>query len=239
MATKRDYYDVLGVDRNASDEEIKKAFRRLAFKYHPDRNKDHGAEQKFKGINEAYEVLSDPQKRSAYNRFGHAEAMGFGGRGFEGFSDFAGFGDIFDAFFGGATATARRAPRRGADLRYGVTISFEEAVFGCEKELEVVRTENCSVCRGTRSDPGSPPVRCPNCNGSGQVRRVQSIFFGQFVNMTTCERCQGEGKIITKPCQQCHGKGKEQRVRIIVVNMPAGVEDSSHIRPSGEGDAVI
>lgn len=233
MATKRDYYDVLGVGRNASQDEIKKVYRRLAMQYHPDRNKDHGAEERFKEINEAYEVLSDPNKRASYDRFGHMGGQGFGPRGFE---DFGGFGDIFDTFFGGTTARARRGPRRGADLRQNVTISFEEAVFGCEKELEVTRTENCSRCHGTGSEPDSKPITCPQCNGSGQVRRVQHSIFGQFINMTTCGRCGGQGKIVTNPCHQCRGRGKERRIRRIIVKIPAGVDHSRQVRLSGEGD---
>ncbi len=234
MNGKRDYYEVLGVSRNATEEEIKRAFRKLALKYHPDRNREDGAEEKFKEINEAHEVLMDPDKRAAYDRFGHVGAQGFGGRGFEGFG---GFGDIFEAFFGGATATARRAPQRGADLHYNLSISFEEAVFGVEQELEISRTEACSTCRGTGSEPGSQPAKCPNCNGSGEVRRAQSSIFGQFINVTSCERCRGEGRIITKPCPQCQGSGRERRLRRVAVKIPAGVDDDSRIRLSGEGDA--
>jgi molecular chaperone DnaJ len=237
MAKKRDYYQVLGVDRNATDDDIKKAYRKLAFKYHPDRNKDHGAEESFKEVNEAYEVLSDMQKRSAYDRFGHAGAQTFGGRGFEGF-EFGGFGDIFDAFFGGVTGTSRRTgPQRGGDLSYGLAISFEEAVFGCEKEVEIVRTESCSVCHGTRSAPGSEPEKCAVCNGSGEVRRSQRNIFGQFVNVTACNRCSGEGRVVTDPCARCGGRGKERVTRRVAVKIPAGVDDGTQVRLSGEGDA--
>ena len=233
---KRDYYEVLGVDRNASASQIKAAFRKLAFEYHPDRNRDDGAEEKFKEINEAYEVLSDPEKRETYDRFGHG-GEGFFGRGFEGFG-FDGFGSIFDAFFGGRTSTAtRRAPERGADLHSSLTITLEEAAFGVEKELTVVRTEHCSQCKGTGSRPGSQPSQCPNCNGSGQVRRVQQSIFGRFTNVTVCPQCRGEGKIITDPCPQCRGTGKEKCRRNIAVKIPAGVEDGSRIRLSGEGHA--
>jgi len=235
MATKRDYYEVLGLDRSASEAEIKKAFRKLAFECHPDRNREDGAEERFKEVNEAYEVLSDPERRANYDRFGH---MGEGfGRGFEGFDIFRGFGDIFDSFFGGATTAARRAPQQGADLRYNLTISFEEAVFGCEKEIEIERIENCSHCHGVGSTPGSQPSRCPQCNGSGQVRRVQQSIFGRFVNVTTCARCQGEGRIITDPCPQCRGSGKEKKKRRIAVTIPGGVDDGSQIRISAEGNA--
>jgi molecular chaperone DnaJ len=236
MASKRDYYEVLGVDRNASDDDIKKAFRRLAFQYHPDRNREDGAEEKFKEIKEAYEILCDPQKRATYDRFGHAGVHGFGSRGFEGF-DFGGFGDIFDAFFGGMTGTARRAgPQQGSDLSYKLTISFEEAVFGCDKELEVVRTEICSACSGTRSEPGSQPTKCPGCNGTGEVRRTQRSIFGQFINVTTCSRCNGEGRIIVKPCPRCNGQGKERIERKIAIKIPPGVDEGTQIRLSGEGD---
>jgi len=235
MANKRDYYEVLGVDRNTSPADIKKAFRRLAFKHHPDHNKDHGAEERFKEISEAYEVLSDPDKRAAYDRFGHAGAQGFGGRGFEGF-DFGGFGDIFEAFFGGATTSRRGGPQRGGDLRYSLDISFAAAVFGCEKEIEIVRTERCSVCSGTRSEPGSQPERCPACNGTGEVRQAQRSIFGQFINVTTCSQCHGEGRIITKPCHHCKGQGRERVARKIAIKVPAGVDDGTQIRISGEGD---
>ena len=236
MATKRDYYEVLGIDRSASEEELKRAFRKLAFKYHPDRNREDGAEEKFKEINEAYEVLSNPEKRASYDRFGHVGAEGFG-RGFGDFDVFRGFGDIFDAFFGGTSTSARRGPQQGADLRYGLAISFEEAVFGCEEEIEIRRIENCSQCHGVGSAPGTQPSRCPECNGTGQVRRVQRSVFGRFVNMTPCNRCGGDGRIITEPCSQCRGTGKEEKARRIVVDIPAGVDDGSQIRLSGEGNA--
>lgn len=235
MATKRDYYEVLGVPRTANEEELKKAFRKSAFQYHPDRNRQDGAEERFKEINEAYEVLSDPGKRASYDRFGHVGAGGLGGHGFEGFG-FGGFGDIFDAFFGGSGTTASSGPRRGADLRCHATISFTEAAFGCEKELEVWRTESCSLCQGLGSKPGSQPSRCSNCNGAGQVRRVQQSIFGRFVNVTTCDRCHGEGRVITDPCPQCKGSGRERRRRQIVINIPPGVSDDSQIRLSGEGE---
>ncbi|TAK32713.1 MAG: molecular chaperone DnaJ [Chloroflexota bacterium] len=236
--SKRDYYEVLGVRREATEEEIKKAFRRLAFQYHPDRNRADDAHEKFKEINEAYEVLSDGQKRSTYDRFGHSGSPNMGGfEGFSGFGGFGGFGDIFESFFGGASTSARHGPHRGSDLRYDVTIDFEEAVFGCEKEIEIARTEVCSACHGARSEPGSNPARCPNCNGSGEVRRIHQSVFGQFVNVAMCERCQGEGRVITNPCQHCRGTGREERVRRISVRIPAGVDGSSQVRISGEGEA--
>ena len=236
MATKWDYYEILGISRDASDEEVKKAFRKLAFQYHPDRNRNDGAEEKFKEINEAYEVLSDANKRAAYDQFGHAGTEGFFTRGFEGF-DFGGFGDIFETFFGGMTAASRRAPQRGADLHYQAAISFEESVFGCEKELRLKRTEVCSLCRGTGSESGSQPDRCPKCNGTGQVRKVQRSLFGRFINTTVCDRCHGEGTIITRPCPQCRGTGREKQQRQISIKIPPGIEDGSQMRLSGEGEA--
>lgn len=237
MATQQtDYYEILGVSRTASAEEIKRAFRRLAMQYHPDRNRDHGAEAKFKEVNEAYEVLSDPDKRAAYDRFGHAGVNGMGERPFEGFGNFGGFGDIFDAFFGGAART-RRGAQRGRDLHDTITISFEEAAFGVEKEIEVTRLENCTICGGRGSEPGSQPERCPSCNGAGEVRRVQQSIFGQFVNVATCERCHGEGRVITKPCKECRGAGRERRQRKLRVKVPAGVDNGSQMRLSGEGEA--
>ena len=235
MATKRDYYETLGIDRNATDEEVKKAFRKLAFKYHPDHNHGDGAEEKFKEINEAYEVLSDSDKRATYNRFGHGGGEGIFGRGSNGF-DF-GFGDIFDAFFGGTTTASRQAPQRGSALQYGIAITLEETAFGSEKEIGISRTESCSVCQGTGCEPGSQPSRCPNCNGAGQVQRVQASIFGRFTNVATCSQCQGEGRIITDPCPQCRGGGREKQQRRISVRVPAGINDGSQIRMSGEGDA--
>ncbi len=236
MPIKRDYYEVLGIPRNATDEDIKRAFRKLAFKYHPDHNHEDGAEEKFKEVNEAFQVLCDPDKRAAYDRFGHGGPEELFGRGFEGF-DFSGFGDIFDAFFGGVTTATRQAPRRGADLHYNTAITFEEVALGCEKEINILRTENCSLCQGIGCKPGSQPAKCPSCNGTGQVRRVQQSIFGRFTNITTCPRCHGEGRIITEPCPQCRGTGKEKRQRSILVKIPAGVDEDSQIRLRGEGQA--
>lgn len=239
MATQqKDYYESLGVPRTASADDIKRAFRRLAMQYHPDRNKEPGAEEKFKEINEAYEVLSDPEKRAAYDRFGHAGVRGMGEQPFEGFG-FGGLGDIFDAFFGGAATRTRRAAQRGRDLHDSLTISFEEAAFGTEKEVGVTRLENCTICGGRGSEPGSQPERCPSCNGNGEVRRVQQSIFGQFVNITACDRCKGEGRVITKPCKICHGAGRERKQRKLVVKIPAGVENASQMRLSAEGDAGL
>ncbi|MFH1382641.1 MAG: molecular chaperone DnaJ [Chloroflexota bacterium] len=237
MTIKRDYYEVLGVGRNATDEEIKKAFRRLAFQCHPDRNQEAGAADKFKEINEAYEVLCDPEKRASYDRFGHNGPGDIFQHGFDGF-DLGGFGDIFDAFFGGTTAT-RQAPQRGTDLHHKMTITLEEAAFGAEKELNVVRTECCSVCHGNGCRPDSQPGRCPNCGGTGQVRRVQQSIFGRFTNIASCPQCHGEGRIVTDPCPQCRGTRIEQQQRTLRVMIPAGVEDGSRIRLSGEGNAGV
>ena len=238
MATQQtDYYETLGVARTATAEDIKRAFRRLAMQYHPDRNKDAGAEAKFKEVNEAYEILSDPDKRAAYDRFGHAGVRGAGEQPFEGFTGFGGFGDIFDAFFGGATTRGRRSAQRGRDMQDSATISFEEAVFGTAREIEVTRLENCAICGGQGSEPGSQPERCPACNGAGEVRRVQQSIFGQFVNVATCERCHGEGRVITKPCTACHGAGRERKQRKLRVKIPAGVDNGSQMRLSGEGEA--
>jgi molecular chaperone DnaJ len=234
MASKRDYYEVLGLSRGASQAEIKRVFRRLAMKYHPDRNQDEGAEEQFKEVNEAYEVLSDPDRRASYDRFGHAGAEGSFARSFDGFG-FGGLGDIFDAFFG-ATATRQRAPERGADLRVGLTISFEEAVFGCEKEIEIERTEVCSACQGLRAEPGTEVEKCPSCGGSGEVRRVQRSIFGQFVNVAPCGRCGGEGRVVQQPCRHCRGTGREKARRRLHLRIPAGVESGSQIRLSSEGE---
>ena len=240
MTTQRDYYDVLGASRNSSQEEIRTKFRRLALEYHPDRNKEPGAQEKFKEINAAYQVLSDPQKRARYDRFGHAgvgAGNGGGGRGFEGAENFGGFGDIFDAFFGGFGASARRAPMAGNDLQTRLTLTFEEAVFGVEKEIDVSRVELCGRCSGNASEPGSSAEGCQHCNGTGQVRRVQRSIFGQFSQVGPCTQCDGEGKIITNPCTQCKGSGRERRRRKMKVDIPPGVEDGTQVRLSREGDA--
>jgi len=244
MNGKRDYYEVLGVSRNASQQEIKKAYRRLARQYHPDVNPgDKEAEERFKEVNEAYEVLSDAEKRARYDRFGHA---GLQGGGFEDFAGFGGFGpfggidEIFESFFGATRPrTARRTPRRGADLRYDLTISFEEAVFGCEKELEIPRAETCPRCRGSGAEPGTTPTRCPQCNGTGEVRRVQQSILGSFVNVTTCPRCRGEGEVIITPCTECQGQKRVRKTRHLTVKIPPGVDNGTQIRLAGEGEAGV
>jgi molecular chaperone DnaJ len=236
MSAKRDYYDVLGVNRQATQEEIKKAFRRLARQYHPDVSKSTDAEARFKEINEAYEVLSDRDKRASYDRFGHAGPQA----GFGGFGDFGGFGgveDIFESFFGGMrTAPTRRGPSRGADLRYDLAVAFEEAVFGCEKEIVISRHEVCPQCQGSGAEPGTQPIRCPQCNGTGEVRRQQQTFLGSFVQVTTCPRCQGEREIVTSPCTECRGQKVVEVERTISVKIPAGVDAGTRIRLAGEGE---
>ncbi len=243
MATgQRDYYEVLGVPRSADAAELKKAYRKLAMEFHPDRNSSEDAAEKFKEINRAYEVLSDDQKRALYDRFGHAGVDGSasgGPGGFEGFQGFEGFGDIFDAFFGGGQrgGKRRRGPARGSDLRYNLRLSFEEAVFGAEKEIEFQRLERCETCDGRGAEAGTEPVTCPECNGAGELRRAQQSIFGQFVNVSACARCQGEGRVITNPCQDCRGTGRTRQTRHIAVKVPAGVDEGAQIRIGGEGEA--
>ncbi|WP_427339529.1 molecular chaperone DnaJ [Caloranaerobacter sp. DY30410] len=243
--SKRDYYEILGVSKNASEQEIKKAYRKLAKKYHPDLNPgDKEAEQKFKEINEAYEVLSDPEKRARYDRFGHAGVNGNAAGGFEqgfgGFEGFGGFGDIFDdifeAFGGGFSRRRKSGPKRGADLKYTLDLEFEEAAFGVEKEIKIRRTENCSVCNGTGAKPGTKKTTCPKCNGTGELRYAHNTPFGQFVNVRTCDRCHGTGEIIEVPCSNCGGTGKERRLRKINIKIPAGVDTGSVIPLRGEGE---
>jgi molecular chaperone DnaJ len=243
MAAKRDYYETLGIARGASEDDIKKAFRRLARQYHPDVNKEKGAESRFKELNEAYEVLGDPQKRTAYDRFGHAgvaNEAGAGANPFEGFG-FGNFNDLFETLFanaaGAAGARTRAGAQRGADLRYDLTLSFEEAVRGCQKEIEIPRWETCPNCQGNGAQPGTSTQRCPNCQGSGEIRRVQQSIFGQFVNVMVCDRCRGEGRIITTPCERCHGQGRVRNVRRVTVNIPAGVDNGINVRVTGEGEA--
>jgi molecular chaperone DnaJ len=233
---KRDYYDVLGVGRTANADEIKKAYRKLARQYHPDMNKEPEAETRFKEINEAYEVLSDEQKRAMYDRFGHQMPGAGGAAGYDPFAGGDAFSSIFDAFFGGAAAGGRsRGPQRGADLRYTLTLPFEEAVFGTEKEIEFRRLETCTGCRGSGAEPGTDPVRCTTCGGTGEVRQRAPIF--NMVTVTTCETCSGTGSVIALPCRLCKGEGRTRQPRKLSVRVPAGVDNGQQIRISGEGDA--
>jgi molecular chaperone DnaJ len=241
--SKRDYYEVLGVDKNATPDEIKKAYRKLARQYHPDVNKEPGAEEKFKEVKEAYEVLSDDNKRAQYDRYGHIDPNqgfgGFGGGG-GGFEDFGGFGDIFDMFFGGGGSRRNpNAPQRGADLQYTMTIEFMEAVFGKEADIEIPRTENCDHCNGSGARPGTHPETCSTCRGTGQQEIVQNTAFGRIVNRRVCPSCSGTGKIIREKCSQCHGSGKVKKRRKIHIKIPAGIDDGSQLRVSGEGESGI
>ncbi|RPJ28876.1 MAG: molecular chaperone DnaJ [Chloroflexi bacterium] len=233
--SNRDYYEILGVDRNASSDEIKAAFRKLARQYHPDVNKEDGAEEKFKELNEAYGVLSDQDKRARYDRFGKE---GLGNMG--GFRDYTvDFSDIFEELFGGfGFSTGRRSrnsPRRGRDLQMQVTLTFEEAVFGVEKEIEFQRDETCSRCNGAGAEPGTSPTRCSTCNGQGEVRQVRQTFLGQMVQTTTCPTCNGRGETISSPCKTCNGGGLEHKTVKKKVQIPAGVDSGTQIRLAGEG----
>ena len=234
--SNRDYYDILGIGRNAGDDEIRSAFRKLARQYHPDVNKDQDAEEKFKEINEAYGVLSDPEKRARYDRFGKAGLGNMGG----GFHDYtADFSDLFEEILGGfgfsSGRRSRRSPRRGRDLQMTVSLNFEEAVFGVEKEIEFERDDTCSRCNGSGAEPGSSPVTCSTCNGQGEVRQVRQTFLGQMVQSGICPACGGRGQVIPSPCRTCHGNGLERRKITKKVSIPAGVDHGTQIRLAGEG----
>jgi len=243
-ATKRDYYDVLGISRTATPDDVKKAFRSKARQYHPDVNKEPGAEAQFKEISEAYEVLIDDDKRAAYDRFGHAavSGAGAGAPGFDPFQNFGSFSDIFETFFtaaasGNTTGTRPRRAQRGSHLAYRLTVEFEEAVFGTEKEIEVPRLATCPRCEGSGAEPGTEPQVCPTCNGRGELRRSQQSIFGQFVSVVPCDRCHGEGKIVATPCTECKGEGRIRETRKLAVKIPAGIEDGAQIRLAAEGEA--
>ena len=252
MSSKRDYYELLGVEKTATAQEIKKAYRKLAMKYHPDRNPgDKEAEEKFKEINEAYEVLSDEEKRKRYDQFGPDGVNGqggFGGQGgFSGFGqgDFGGFGgfeDIFGDIFGGGfggfggSGSRRRGPVRGADIRQRVRVTFEEAAKGVKKEIKVTRNEECSECNGTGAKPGTSKKTCPNCNGTGTVRSVQRTPFGNIASTKTCPNCNGIGEIIDTPCSKCKGTGSVRKTKTIEVDIPAGIDDGQMIKLSGQGE---
>lgn len=238
-----DYYDLLGVSRTADKDEIKRAFRRLARKYHPDVNKEEGAEERFKEINRAYEVLSDPEKRGRYDRFGEAGVgSGVPGAGFSDFSDIpGGFADIFETFFGGFNNTAktrrRSGPARGDDLRLDLKLDFREAVFGGEKEIRISHLETCGTCGGTGAKPGTRPKTCGTCNGSGQVRRATRTPFGSFTQVSVCPTCNGTGQVIEDQCSTCSGKGQLQVAKKLKITIPAGVDNGTRLRVQSEGDA--
>ena len=244
---KRDYYEVLGVSKGASEDEIKKAYKKMARKYHPDLNPDNKeAEEKFKEVNEAYEVLSDPDKKARYDQFGFAGVdpsygAGAGGAGFDGGFDFGDLGDIFGSFFGGGFGTGRRtnpnAPQRGESIRLSVAISFEEAAFGCEKEVSVDRMEECSACHGNGCAPGTSPEVCPDCHGTGQVQIRRQTPMGVFATSSPCTRCGGKGRIIHQPCPDCHGTGAVRKRRTIQVSIPAGIDNGQTISVRGQGNA--
>ena len=250
MADKRDYYDVLGVDRSASEDEIKKAYRQAAKKYHPDLNPgDKDAEAKFKEVNEAYEVLSDSEKKARYDQYGHAGvdpnfgAGGnpYGGAGFGGFGDFGDLGDIFGSIFGGGFGGGRQAnpnaPRRGSDIRLNLNLTFEEAAKGCKKTVNVTAIEDCAACGGSGARKGTKPDVCPTCRGRGSVVQIQRTPFGQMQTQRVCERCRGTGKIVKDPCPTCSGKGKVRRQRELEVNVPAGIDDGQILSLGGRGNA--
>ena len=260
MATKRDYYEVLGVNKNATDEELKKAYRKLAKKYHPDANPDNKkeAEEKFKEVNEAYENLSDPQKRKMYDQFGPDGPQGFGGgaggpfggqggyysyngSGFDGFGDFGDLGDIFSSIFGGGfggrgASAKQRGPRKGADLNVRMEITFEQAFSGVEKEIVITRDEECHICHGSGAKPGTSPVKCPTCHGTGQVTQVQNTILGQMQTQRPCTNCHGTGTVIKEPCENCKGKGKVRKQARIKIKIPAGIDDNQTIVLRNEGE---
>lgn len=239
-----DYYETLGVSRNADKEEIKRAYRRLARKYHPDVNKEAGAEERFKEINRAYEVLSEPEMRARYDRFGEAGVSGAAGAaGFQDLGDIGGFADIFESFFSGfaggmGTRPGRRpgGPTRGDDLRLDLKLEFREAVFGGEKEIRISHLETCEVCNGSGAKPGTRPRTCSTCSGSGQVRRVTRTPFGSFTQVSVCPSCNGTGQVIEDKCEPCDGKGQKQVTKKLKISIPAGVDDGTRLRVANEGD---
>ena len=255
---KRDYYEVLGVNKNATDEELKKAYRKLAKKYHPDANPDNKkeAEAKFKEVNEAYETLSDPQKRRMYDQFGADGPQGFGGgqgpfgqggyysytsSGFNGFEDFGDLGDIFSSFFGGGfggrnSSRRQNGPRKGADLNVTIDITFEQSFSGVEKEIVITRNEECNTCHGTGAKPGTSVTKCTVCNGTGQVKQVQNTILGQMQTTRTCSACHGTGEIIKEPCSECGGRGKVRKQPKIKIKIPAGIDNEQTVVLRGEGE---
>ena len=259
MANK-DYYEILGVDKKATDDELKRAYRKLAKKYHPDANPDNKkeAEAKFKEVNEAYEILSNPQKRQMYDQFGTADPQGFGGAGgpfsgqngyysystsgFDGFSDFGDLGDIFSSFFGGGFSggrTSRRTsqgPKKGADLRYDLEITFEEAFSGVEENINITRNETCNTCHGEGAKPGTKKQKCSMCGGTGQIKQIQTTILGQMQTVRPCTNCHGTGEVILEPCLDCKGKGTVRKQVKISVKIPAGIDDNQTIVLRGEGE---
>lgn len=241
----RDYYEILGVSRDTDKEELKRAYRRLARKYHPDVNKEPGAEERFKEINRAYEVLSEPETRARYDRFGEAGVASGAGAGFQDFGDINNIADIFESFFngfgtsgmGGQTARRRGGPVRGDDLRLDLKLEFREAVFGGEKEIRIPHLENCNACSGTGAKPGSRPRNCTTCGGTGQVRRATRTPFGSFTQVSVCPTCNGEGQVIEDKCEVCGGNGRKQETKKLKITIPPGVDNGTRLRVSKEGDA--
>lgn len=254
MANKRDFYEILGVEKTATDEELKKAYRKLAKKYHPDANPDNKkeAEEKFKEVSEAYETLSNPQKRKMYDQFGPDGPQGFGEgnpgggyysystSGFDGFSDFGDLGDIFSSFFGGGfggrTSRTKNGPKKGRDLKYSMNITFEESYLGVEKEIAINRDEECPSCHGNKAKPGTKVETCKACNGTGTIRQTVSTILGQMQTTKTCPNCNGEGKVIQEKCTECKGKGKIRKPVKIKVKIPAGISDNQTVVLRGEGE---
>lgn len=239
-----DYYDILGVSRSADKDELKRAYRRLARKYHPDVNKEAGAEEKFKEINRAYEVLSEPETRARYDRFGEAGVSGAGGAGYQDFGDFGGFADIFESFFSGFSGSAggpqgrrKGGPIRGDDLRLDLKLDFREAIFGGDKEIKISHLETCSTCGGSGAKPGTQPKTCSTCGGAGQVRRATRTPFGSFTQVSVCPTCNGVGQMIEDKCDTCGGSGQKQESKKLKITIPAGVDNGTRLRVSQEGDA--
>jgi molecular chaperone DnaJ len=241
-----DYYEILGISRDASKEDIKRAYRRLARQYHPDVNKEAGAEERFKEINRAYEILSEPESRTRYDRFGEAGVASGAGAGFQDFSDIGGFADIFESIFSGfggmgAQTTSRRrsGPVRGDDLRLDLKLEFKEAVFGGEKEIRIPHLENCQVCDGSGAKPGSGVRTCPTCKGTGQVKRATRTPFGSFAQVSVCPTCNGSGETIEEKCEACNGAGRKQETKKLKITIPPGVDNGTRLRVAGEGDAGL
>jgi molecular chaperone DnaJ len=241
----RDFYEILGISRNADQDDIKRAYRRLARKYHPDVNKDPGAEDTFKEINRAYEVLSEPEVRARYDRFGEAGlGAGAAGGGYQDFGDMGGFADIFESFFSGFSGgagqgTRRRGPTRGDDLRLDLRLDFKEAVFGGEKEIKISHLETCATCTGSGAKPGTRPSTCGTCSGTGQVRRATRTPFGSFTQVSACPTCSGTGEVIEDRCDVCGGSGQNQETKKLKITVPAGVDNGTRLRVSNEGDAGL